>query len=185
MTLTEWFEKGLTYEQYRQAMAVNGEGMDSIMARFSLPDREKEKLANVKAEKLRAIVLTEDWCGDAMLNNPILIKIAEEAGIEVRFLLRDSNLELMDQYLTNGTARSIPIFIFIDQNGAERAVWGPRAPEIQKIVDEERAQLPDKEDPDFKEKQKGMIGRLTKAYVEDEKIWETVARSIVHKLAGA
>ena len=40
----------------------------------------------------------------------------------------------MDQYLTNGTARSIPIFIFIDEKGEEKAVWGPRAKEVQEIV---------------------------------------------------
>ena len=50
-------------------------------------------------------------------------------------LLRDQNLELMDQYLTNGTSRAIPIFVFIDQNGNERAVWGPRAETVQHFVD--------------------------------------------------
>ncbi|MHC8520324.1 thioredoxin family protein [Rossellomorea sp. H39__3] len=69
------------------------------------------------------IAITEDWCGDAMVNIPILLKLAEAAGIEVKMILRDENLELMDQYLTNGTSRSIPIFIFIDGEGKERMVW--------------------------------------------------------------
>ena len=69
------------------------------------------------------------------------MKIAETANIEVRFLLRDQNLELMDQYLTNGKSRSIPIYIFIDKDGKEVAVWGPRAPEVQAFVERERATL--------------------------------------------
>ena len=54
---------------------------------------------------------------------PIIQRMAEVSQIELRFLIRDENLELMDQYLTNQTARSIPIFIFIDEAGEEKAVW--------------------------------------------------------------
>src|SRR5690625_6161251 len=53
-----------------------------------------------------------------MLNIPIFLKIAEIANMPVRFLNRDENLELMDEYLTNGN-RVIPIFIFIDEDGNE------------------------------------------------------------------
>ena len=49
-------------------------------------------------------------------------RISEVANIDMSLLIRDENLELMDQYLTNGTARAIPIFIFIDKDGNEQAV---------------------------------------------------------------
>lgn len=49
-------------------------------------------------------------------------RISEVANIDMRLLIRDENLELMDRYLTNGTARAIPIFIFIDKDGNEQAV---------------------------------------------------------------
>ena len=50
-------------------------------------------------------------------------RISEVANIDMSLLIRDENLELMDQYLTNGTTRAIPIFIFIDKDGNEQAVW--------------------------------------------------------------
>ena len=34
-------------------------------------------------------------------------RISEVANIDMSLLIRDENLELMDQYLTNGTARAI------------------------------------------------------------------------------
>lgn len=117
-----------------------------------------------------------------MLNNPIFMKIAETAGVEVRFLLRDQNLELMDQYLTNGTSRSIPIYIFIDEKGNEYAVWGPRAPEVQEYVERERAKLPNKEAPEFSEKQKEMYKAMKKYFLEDEQVWKQVATSIIGKI---
>ncbi|MCQ6277037.1 thioredoxin family protein [Bacillus sp. V3B] len=182
MELVQWFEKGLTKEDYMSGMKVNKDGMDTIYNGFTLNNQEKKQLEGVKDKGLKVIALSEDWCGDAMLNNPILLTIAEEANIEVRFLLRDQNLELMDQYLTNGTARSIPIYIFMDQNGEEKAVWGPRAEKIQELVMRERSQLPDQERPEFKEKQIQLYKQLGARYQQDEEIWHTVAESILSVL---
>lgn len=179
MGLLEWFNKGFKVEEYLETMKVNKDEMLSIYNRFHLNDQQLEELSLLKDQALKVIVLTEDWCGDAMLNNPVLLKIAENTGMEVRFLLRDQNLELMDQYLTNGTSRAIPIFIFIDGEGAEKAVWGPRAPELQTMVDELRAKLPDKDAEDFADKQKEMITELTTAYKQDSNLWSVVASSII------
>ena len=179
MNLEDWFFKGLTFEQYTDQMSVNKEEILSIYDRFTLNDDDVAFLEKIQGKKLRVVVLTEDWCGDALVNNPILLRIVEAASMQVRFLLRDQNLELMDQYLTNETARSIPIFIFMDQNGQEMAVWGPRAQKIQKLVESERNSLPSKDSPDFKEKQIEMYSKLRNSYLNDESIWETISYSII------
>jgi hypothetical protein len=178
MNLNEWFQKAMTADEYINSMTRNKEEMLSIYERFTLENEDKGRLELVKSQKLRVIALSEDWCGDALLNNPILLRIAEAGGIEVRFLLRDQNLELMDQYLTNGTSRAIPIYIFMDQEGNEVGVWGPRAPEIQALVEKERAALPEKDSADFEEKQMEMYKRLMESYQQDASIWQIVATSI-------
>ncbi|MBM7580398.1 thioredoxin family protein [Jeotgalibacillus terrae] len=179
--LNEWFDKGLTAEAYKDQMESHKENMESVYEQFTLPEDETffEKL---KEQQLRAIVITEDWCGDAMMNNPVLLKLAERSGMDVRFVLRDSNLELMDQYLTNGKSRAIPIFIFIDQNGKELAKWGPRAKKVQAFVDEARSSLPAKEDPAFKGGQQLMIKQLTAAYTEREDFWNEVYHELKDQL---
>lgn len=182
MNLLEWFQKGLTYDEYKQQMKVNHEEMNGVYEQFQLGEDEKSELSSLKGFASKVIVITEDWCGDALMNNPVLMKIAEELQLDVRFILRDSNLELMDQYLTNGTARSIPIFIFIDDKGNEKAVWGPRAEEAQKFVDELRAELPEKEAADFEEKQKAMFKRIKQTYLEDQSLWGAVSKSIIQRL---
>src|SRR5690554_741883 len=49
------------------------------------------------------LVITEPWCGDAAQTLPFLNKIAQEAdNIDLKIVLRDDNLELMNQFLTNG-----------------------------------------------------------------------------------
>ena len=82
-------------------------------------------------DKLTWIVLTESWCGDAAQNIPVFVKIAEaNPNITLRILQRDENLELMDQYLTNG-GKSIPKLICVDENLNELGTWGPRPKFLQ------------------------------------------------------
>ncbi|WP_047979662.1 thioredoxin family protein [Ornithinibacillus contaminans] len=181
MTLENWFDKAIPSEDYVNAMETHKDNLNHIYNNFSVPE-DTEFFQNVKEKKLRAIVLTEDWCGDAMMNIPILLKIAEHAAIDVRMLLRDQNLELMDQYLTNGTSRSIPIFIFIDQAGNEVAKWGPRAETVQQFVDEIRADLPAKEAEDYQEKFQEMITTMTKTFTTNTALWDQVYTSIKQTL---
>lgn len=182
MTLTQWFEKGMTTREYIDSMKVNREEMMGIYEHFSLSPEVRSFYEELREKQFRVIVLTADWCGDAMLCVPILMRVAEPAGFELRFLIRDENLELMDQYLTNGKSRSIPIFIFIDADGEERAVWGPRAPEVQKLIEEMRASLPPKDDPLFEEKQREMYRSFKRRLLEDRSLWDAVERSIRSRL---
>ncbi|WP_284141467.1 MULTISPECIES: thioredoxin family protein [unclassified Virgibacillus] len=179
MELEAWFEKGLFPDDYIEAMEKNKESLLYIYDHFQAHDRNYDQL---KKRKLRVIVLTEDWCGDAMLNIPILLRIAEQTAMDVRFLFRDENLELMDNYLTNGTARSIPIFIFIDEAGREVARWGPRAESIQNFVDESLSSLPPKDTADYEQKAKEMYMFMNKSYQENTDFWDAVHQSIIDRL---
>lgn len=77
------------------------------------------------------IVLTESWCGDAAHAYMFIQKMAALSDyIDLEWKLRDENLELMDQYLTNG-GRSIPKLIAFDEKGDELFQWGPRPKHIQ------------------------------------------------------
>ena len=80
-------------------------------------------------------VLTEGWCGDAAQIVPVLNLIANSnANIELRLLLRDENLDLMDHYLVSGRSRSIPRLIVVDvETDQELFNWGPRPKELQDI----------------------------------------------------
>ncbi|SEP96828.1 Thioredoxin [Virgibacillus subterraneus] len=181
MNLNHWYEKGMTPDTYIESMEKNKQNLLHIYDHFTPPADTKffQKLTEMN---IRVIVLTEDWCGDAMLNIPILIRIAEQANIPVKMLLRDDNLELMDQYLTNGKARSIPIFIFIDETGNEVAKWGPRSKAIQQYLDDARDNLPPKEADDYEEKSKEMYLFMTKSFRDNKDIWQDVYTSLKHKL---
>lgn len=184
MALNEWFNKAMSADDYIEQMTQNKEGLLSIYDDFDLP-KDDTFFNDISEKNLKVIVLTEDWCGDAMLNVPILLRIAEQTNMDVRMLLRDDNLELMDQYLTNGTARSIPIFIFINEAGEEVAKWGPRAPKLQEYIDESRSNLPSKDDETYDEKAKEMYTFINKSFRDNRDFWNEVYGSLKETLEKA
>ncbi|WP_082233522.1 thioredoxin family protein [Halobacillus massiliensis] len=168
MELNEWFEKGVTAQEYVDSMKNHKENFIYIYEHFKVPTEDEPLFALLKTKNLRAIILTEDWCGDAMLNIPIFLRIAEKAHINTHFLQRDENLELMDQYLSNGTSRSIPKIIIINEAGNEYLNWGPRAPEVQQFLDKASSHLPKEDEKDFENKQQEMYQFITKAFRDNE-----------------
>lgn len=102
---------------------------------------EWELLFNKMDGKIKWVVLTEGWCGDAAQIVPVINKIAEASSgkIDLQLLLRDENLELMDKYLTNG-GRAIPKLICYDQNNNELWNWGPRPKGAQDFINQLKAE---------------------------------------------
>jgi hypothetical protein len=81
------------------------------------------------------LVLTEAWCGDAAQSVVVMYALASlNPLIDLRFLLRDENPELMDRYLTNGVSRSIPKLIGLETASLEELfTWGPRPGTLQQL----------------------------------------------------
>jgi thioredoxin family protein len=115
----ERFAQGLTYDAYKAQMTRNQERFQANEQRVVLNPAD---LAAFKSftSPLHVLVLAEDWCGDVIDNLPILGRLAAEtATLDVRVFLRDQNLDLMDQYLKEGKYRSIPVFVFFDDQFKE------------------------------------------------------------------
>lgn len=111
---------------------LNMARMDKWDKRYEFSDELKSALDNMN-RKEKWVVLSEGWCGDAAHSVPVLAKIAEYSpNIELSILLRDENLDLMDQHLTIG-GRSIPKLIRYSETGEVLGEWGPRPKAAQQI----------------------------------------------------
>lgn len=113
---------------------LNLQRMNRLDKTLTLQPELSEALQNLN-RSLHWVVITEGWCGDAAQNVPVFDVAAKASGgkIKLDLVLRDENLELMDNYLTNG-GRSIPKLICFDaETGEELGTWGPRPAEAQKL----------------------------------------------------
>jgi hypothetical protein len=110
----ERFEQGMTYEQFKAQMTRNRERFEANERNLVLDPADIAPFKNLP-QPLHVLVLAEDWCPDVVDNLPILGRLAAESGkLDLRIFLRDQNLDLMDQYLNRGEFRSIPTFVFFD-----------------------------------------------------------------------
>ncbi len=112
------------------------------------------------------LVLTEPWCGDSAQCLPCIEVMAGlQPAISLRMVLRDENLDLMDQYLTKGK-RSIPRLVAFDAEGNETFGWGPRPAAAQAVFDQAKAE--DLAKPDLLERLHLFYGRDRGAALDAE-----------------
>jgi len=96
------------------------------------------------------LVITESWCGDAAHAMPVMNLLTNlTSNIDLKVVLRDENLELMDAFLTQGSL-SIPKLIVLD-NITEEVVadWGPRPSVVTQLVKDYKAEYGELS-PEFK-----------------------------------
>jgi Thioredoxin len=105
----------------------NKKRMDRLDKTFQVLPEVTARIAEIVTKDMIWLTITEGWCGDASQIVPIIDAMANVSPhVTHRLILRDDNLETMDQFLTNG-GRAIPIIVFIDkQSGAILGHWGPR-----------------------------------------------------------
>ncbi len=151
------WEHALTYKEYRELITrllavqkTTGDNHSEKMLEYTELNVQRmnkwDKITKITPElesaikkihsKQKWLVITEAWCGDAAQNIPILNKITELNDlIDLRLILRDENLDVMDAYLTDG-GRSIPKLVIMDNDLNELGQWGPRPKPVQDILRE-------------------------------------------------
>ena len=128
MVTNERFAQGMTLRQYLDQMGTNKEKFVQFLNEIKIKPEDKAALDRL-GRKLKVLVITEDWCGDALYNVPVLARMVEgNPNVEMRIFLRDKNPDLMDQYLNQGLYRSIPVFAFFDDHMKEVARFVERPP---------------------------------------------------------
>ncbi len=95
-------------------------------------------------EKIREVqnwyIITEPWCGDAAHSVPFIYLLSElNQNIKLTLILRDSEPEWIERYLTNGS-RSIPKLIVRNNYDEDLFTWGPRPKECQLLISELKKQ---------------------------------------------
>ena len=175
-TIEKSLENSISYQDYRLLMQqllaegkLTGPNQSEELTNYSLLNETRMKrldktikISEEVADEIQKIddpqtwlLITESWCGDATQNLPIINKMAKlNDKIELKLVLRDENLELMDLFLTNNS-RSIPKLIILDSQLNVINTWGPRPSIASKMAFE------------YKEKD----GSLDAVFKQDLQVW--------------
>jgi hypothetical protein len=124
----ERFAEGLTLAQYVDRMSMNRERFLHALDAATITE-DDTRLLDRLGPRLKLLVITEDWCGTSLAYVPHVAKLAgQHPGLEMRIFLRDENPDVMSQFLKRGVHRSIPVFVFFDEDMNEVARFIESAP---------------------------------------------------------
>ena len=113
------FAQGMTFAEYVAQMSENKEKFLANYEKVQIRAADQADICGIGVP-LNVLILTEDWCGDALTYVPVLGRLAACAGNwNLRIFKRDENLDLADQYLNFGKYRSVPVVVFFDEQMRE------------------------------------------------------------------
>jgi hypothetical protein len=122
-------------------MTRNRERVEENERRVEIPPADLAAFRDLP-RPLHVLVLAEDWCGDVIANLPVLAQLAERSGkLDLRILLRDQNDDVMQQYLNQGKYKSIPVFVFLDENFREVGHWIERPASVTELRAKKRREI--------------------------------------------
>ncbi len=152
----ERYSQGMTYDQYMETVKVNKARIEEYYSNVALDSEQTARLQELSSHEngpARMMVIGEDWCGDVVRELPVLARVAEAAGLELRIFPRDENHDIMNEFLKEGLYMSIPVAVFYDQGHEYICHWIERSEvanreqgEIESAI---RSEQPDISDQDF------------------------------------
>jgi len=136
MTLLDRFQLGQPYDAWLAASTQPKLAalQRSIRSRTEVAPELTTRVTTL-GRRWHLLVLSADWCSDAVSIEPWIDALCSVTPLlSMRLLDRDQHLDLMNQHLTNGRSRSIPVVLVLDDRGVERGWWGPRPRALQAWV---------------------------------------------------
>jgi thiol-disulfide isomerase/thioredoxin len=111
----ERFAAGKTYAEYRASFTEYGDLYDENYAGTQVSEQDAKELRDLVARPdgpAKVLVITENWCPDCYREAPVMARVAEAAGMELRVVERDQHKDIMAEFKKNGEFDSIPVFVF-------------------------------------------------------------------------
>lgn len=140
----ERFASGMTYEEWMQKIDRNQKRFEENYEEMSISEDDARALRELVEKPngpAKCLALGEAWCPDVFRGFPVIARIAEVSGMELRTFLRDENNDIIAEFLKGGEHESIPVFVFYDRDHNYIAHWIERPaqaneelPELQRLT---------------------------------------------------
>ena len=131
-TSNEW-EAGVSFEEYLAGVEKHRDLWHHHWEHAKVGEGVRARLQALPGPR-KVLILSEDWCGDAVRSVPVIVKaLAGAPNVEVRIIDITGHPDLIDRHLTRG-AKAIPVAIVADADGEEIGWWGPRPATLQSVL---------------------------------------------------
>ena len=149
------FQEGFSYADYIDQIKVNKARFEGFY-KFQIKSEDAaalRELANRKGGPAKMLVLGEDWCGDVIRGLPMLARVAEAGGLDLKIFPRDEHHDIMNEFLKEGQWMSIPTAVFYTADHQYICHWIERptiaGKEMEEIGEAIKAENPGINDQDY------------------------------------
>ncbi|MCH7578792.1 MAG: thioredoxin family protein [Chloroflexi bacterium] len=122
----ERFAQGQPYDEWIKGIDRNLERFQENYEGTHISDEDAAALKALVARPngpARCLALGEAWCPDVFRGLPVMARIAEVSGMELRVFFRDQNNDIMAEFLKHGEHESIPTLVFYTKEHEYIAHW--------------------------------------------------------------
>ncbi|MDR7554560.1 MAG: thioredoxin family protein [Armatimonadota bacterium] len=133
------WERGLPYAEFlaQYGEERHRERWQRVYDQVVLDDAQRALLAGF-VRTMHLLCVAGAWCGDCVLQGPILQRIAEAApAIALRFLDRDAHPDVGDALVLNA-GRRIPVVLFLAEDFEECGRYGDRTLSVYRRMARDR-----------------------------------------------
>lgn len=189
------FLSGFIWPDYVAQMRVNRERTSRLFEEITLSPDDRRAFAQAVAKhggQLRVVALAEDWCGDAVVNLPLIARLAAEVtDMDLRLFVPSAEPALAQAYADGGIT-SIPVLSFFDADWSEVCRWVERSAAAHRKVEAWMAARPEalalrqsshpKDQRAYRALMKERLVEMMDWYREG--LWEATLREIESLLRG-
>jgi thiol-disulfide isomerase/thioredoxin len=121
----------------RHAEPRHQERWQRIYEQAAVTDEQHALLASF-TRRMYLLCVAGAWCGDCVLQGPVLQRLAEAApAVELRFLDRDAHPAAQDALMLNA-GRRVPVVVFLSDDFEECSRYGDRTISMYRRMAQER-----------------------------------------------
>jgi hypothetical protein len=132
----ERFRQGLTWRDWLKQLEEDREDYEANYASVTLDPSAvaaiKTMMAMPRGPNVwgvsrhgpgKVLAICEPWCMHVLRGLPVMARLCEATGMELRILSRDANPDIMTEVLYKGEYQSIPVFIFYTKSDEYLGHW--------------------------------------------------------------
>lgn len=135
-----FFERGETPQAFLENLRERRLDFEQHLQEIRFGEQQLQMLSQLPKD-LNVMVIAEEWSGDVLYFMPVLLRMAEQLGWNVRIFRRDQYPDLILPYRKEKLYHSIPVFVFFDREFNELANWIERPAVATQLIEEESLKL--------------------------------------------
>src|SRR5437588_5824124 len=109
----ERFEEGISWSEWMAQIDRNQDKFQDNYDAFTPDPADIEAIKSlVSRGATKCLALGEAWCPDVFRGLPVIAKVAEQTGLDLKIFFRDQHLDIMNEFLKRGEFQSIPTLVF-------------------------------------------------------------------------